>query len=136
PGVTERIERQAAVHGASPVVVRILVDPPTDSSLLQYIGYGWPFETVKAIRITRGGFRTGNPASDIAWLRVCIGTIDTRSTLFRIKVRAGPKNNSIRVRTGCNGAVVCIGDRKSFRQGILKRYFLASIIGHRVGCFK
>src|SRR5690606_12130866 len=62
--------------------------------------------------------------------RVHIRTIDTFRPLIWVKIRTGPEHDPVGIGTGRYGAMVGIGYRKGFRQGILKGNLLPGVIGH------
>src|SRR5690554_479238 len=82
--IPETFEGQAAMHRSCPVIIWVLVNPPTDPFLLQYVRNCRPFESTPLISIARFWHFPFDPATEIYRFGVGICTIDPGGTFVGI----------------------------------------------------
>ncbi len=132
-GGAEALERQAAVHGAGPVVVGVLVDAPADAGLLEHVRHGRPGERRTRIGVAGLRQRARDPAAQVVGLGVGVGAVDALGRQLRVEVGAGPEHDAIRIGAGRDRAVIGVADRERLGQRELERDVVAAVVAHRVG---
>src|SRR5690606_30786640 len=124
------------MHRPCPVVIRILVDAPTDTGFLQHIGDSRPGERASLVSVTGFGHFAFDPTPQINWLGIGIRTIDTGGTFFRIAYRSRPEYDAVGIGARSYGTMVGIADGEIFSHRVLKRDFFTRIVSHGIRCLE
>ncbi|MNQ74095.1 hypothetical protein D3C85_888470 [compost metagenome] len=131
-GRAEAVERQAAMHGAGPVVVRVLIDLPVNARAFQHVGDGGPGQGRALVGVARLGHLALDPAAQVVGLGVAFDAGDALITGDGLLSRAGPEDDPVRVRPGRDRAMIAVRQSEGLRQGELEGDILAAIMAHRI----
>ena len=133
---SEALESEASVHRASPVVIGVLIDAPSDAGLLENIRNRRPRERRVLVGVARNrplvDGRVGDPAAHIVGLRIGVGAIDALGGQRGIEIRTTKECDAIGISPGGNRAMVGVANREGFGQSELKRNIFPLVVAHRI----
>src|SRR6516164_11789371 len=130
---SEARERQPTMHGASPIVIRVLIDAPSDPRILQHFWDCRPGQRRALIGVAGLWQPPPDPTAMIVGLGIRISAVDTLGPQPWVEISARPKRYAVGIGASGNLAVICVAEGKGFGERELERQVVACVVAHRIG---